>query len=130
MAPALPPSLGREFKLWATFHASLRLMTQADLRQREVYAASGLLMLHPPKWSKSKVGLWLLISLLPATGIIIIAAVNDPDEPTAFTWPIIGGLSVLYWVCAFVAGVILTVWSGIERRRTYREARRYAEAHG
>ena len=133
MAPALPPSLGREFKLWATFHASLRLMTQADLRQREVYAARGFLMSHAPKWPKSKVGLWLLISLLPATGIfiiiIIIAAVNEPDEPTA-TWGIIVVLSSLYWVCAFVAGVILTVWSGIERRRTYREARRYAEAHG
>ncbi len=89
---------------------------------------------------KSKVGTWLLISLLPTGAAGIVAFVGfgvsgDPLSPDieggweAF-W--LGATLLLwaYWWMALLAGVVLKIWGGFERRHLYREARQYAELHG
>ena len=86
--------------------------------------------------TKSKIGFWLLISLIPIAlwfviGLIGAAAsgrLDDGDDGGG--WAMSSALALLFFVPALVAGVTLKVWSNIEQSRIYRDARRYAETHG
>ena len=80
-------------------------------------------------WTRSKVGIWLLISLLPSVVLAIVLTGVFPD-PEGF-WNNIGGpLLGFYMTCALIAGGILTVLGRFDRSRAYREAQQYAEMHG
>ncbi len=84
------------------------------------------------EWTKSRLGFWLLISLIPATIAYVPAAALSPDEPfqDEFFWSFIGTILALYLPCALVAGAVLAVWGRIEKSRQYREAQHYAQRHG
>lgn len=82
-----------------------------------------------PYWTRSKVGIWLLISLLPSFVLGVVLASVFPD-PEGFWNNTVGPLLGLYVICALIAGVILTVLGRIDGSRAYREAQQYAEMHG
>ena len=91
--------------------------------------------------TKSTVGTWLLISLLPtgALGFIFLVGLVITTPPDTALDPVDGwyafwalGAILLwpyFWI-ALVVGVVLKIWAGAETRRLYREGRQYAELHG
>ena len=84
------------------------------------------------QWTKSRSGAWLLISLIPTTIVFFFAAAQTPDElfEGEFFWSFVAIILFLYWPCALVAGIVLTVWGRVQESRNYRETRQYGELHG
>ena len=84
------------------------------------------------QWTKSRSGAWLLLSLIPATIVFVFAAAQTPDElfEGEFFWSFVAIILFLYWPCALVAGIVLTVWGRVQESRNYRETRQYGELHG
>ena len=80
---------------------------------------------------KHKVGIWLLVSLMPAL-IILIAAVELSDDTgnTPFAVGAMGLLSFSYFLVALITSPALIIWGSVQAKRTYRVAQRYAELNG
>ncbi len=82
-----------------------------------------------PAMSKSRVSFWLLMSLIPAFGTCSAAlALSSPIGEPSNSWDIIGGLSVVYFGIALIAGCIL-YWLG-RKDEAFDDAQRYAERNG
>ncbi len=86
--------------------------------------------MHKP--IKHRVGVYILLSLIPAVIIILTAVgLSGPDfDNTPFAVSAIGLLSVLYFMVAIISSPALILWGSIETKRTYRAAQRYAELNG
>ena len=84
------------------------------------------------KPTKHKVGLWLLISLIPAVILLGIGLVGGAASgyPEDGAWVAIVALSILYTPFAAVIGLVLLAWGNIEFNRAYRTAQQYAEMNG
>ena len=82
--------------------------------------------------TKSQRGVWMLISLIPATVLVVIlATLGAPYEGMGGTLiALLVTMLSLYWVCALVAGLTLTIWGAVERSRHTKEAMQYAQRHG
>ena len=86
--------------------------------------------------TKSKLGGLLLLSIIPATILIIIAAVivqpgEDPSlENVNIFWAVVGVTTFFYWPCGVVSGLALTIWGYRERRREYQDTLLYAQLNG
>ena len=78
--PRVPALLGCEFKLWATFHASLGLMTQADLWQRKPTPQGGT-SVNTRKLFTLILFVLVTVATLAAEGDCETR--NDPARPTA-----------------------------------------------
>ena len=86
--------------------------------------------------TKSKLGVLLLLSIIPTTILFIIAGVivqpgEDPTlENVNIFWTGVGLTTLLYWPCGIVAGLALTFWGYRERRREYQDTLLYAQLNG
>ena len=80
---------------------------------------------------KHKVGIWLLVSLIPALIILVVAVeLSDDSGNTPFAIAAVGVLSFLYFIAALVVGPALIFWGIVQAKRTYKDAQRYAELNG
>ena len=82
--------------------------------------------------TKSQRGAWLLVSLVPVTfAFFVVLMIGDPFEGAIGSALALFALMLfLYWLCALVAGLALTIWGSVERSREYKEASQYAQRHG
>ena len=89
--------------------------------------------------TKSRVGFWLLLSLIPTAlamavamtvGAFFIDSAGDPNNPASTAMAGIFFLAFLYGVCALSAGIILRILSSVGSRKRFNEAQRYAEMNG
>ena len=86
--------------------------------------------------TKSKLGVLLLLSIIPTTILFIIAGVivqpgEDPTlENVNIFWTGVGLTTLLYWPCGVVAGLALTIWGYRERKREYQDTLLYAQLNG
>ena len=71
------------------------------------------------EWTKSRVGKWLLVSLIPETLGLIVAMIQSPDVlfEGEFFWSFLALALFLYWPAALVAGITLSVWGSIDQKR-------------
>ncbi len=82
--------------------------------------------------SKSKVGFWLLISLIPA---VFIEIVSLPiaifiEGSNLGGWTVLFFMTFLYILLGLPAGIVLKIWGSVETKNRFRNAQRYAELHG
>ena len=86
--------------------------------------------------TKSRIGFWLLISLIPAglgtfisMLVGIATSVSDPSSDSN-GWAVTIILFAMYFGAALIAGILLRIWGGAETRKAYRQVRQYAELNG
>ena len=90
--------------------------------------------------SKSRVGFWLLISLMPTgivtfisfIGLIVTDTPDEGEDPSAafMVWGALFFSFLIYWWAALLTGVGLKVWGRREARQAFEEAQRYAQLNG
>ena len=86
--------------------------------------------------TKSKLGVLLLLSVIPTTILLIIATVivqpgeDPPLENVNIFWAVVGVTTFFYWPCGVVAGLVLTIWGYRERKREYKDTLLYAQLNG
>ncbi len=78
---------------------------------------------------KSRVGFWLLISLIPAIAVLFLSFVTYSLGSEDLSG-ILAGLAIFYGFPAAIVGAVLKVWGGVETRLRFRDSQRYAELHG
>ena len=82
--------------------------------------------------SKSRVGFWLLIALIPAgfTAVVAlpIAAFTETENPGA--WTTLFFIFFFYIILGLPTGLVLRIWGSVETKSRFRAAQRYAELHG
>ena len=84
------------------------------------------------KWPKSRVGKWLLLSLIPATVLfwIAVAVASSIDGGVSILFSVVIFLLVIYWPAALVAGIVLRWLGSKDNSGQYLEAQQYAQRHG
>ena len=90
--------------------------------------------------TKSRIGFWLLISLIPAgvwifISIIGIFVTSDGapigEESKAYNfWAACLAIFPIYFILALITGIVLRVLHKREHHKQYREVRQYAELNG
>ena len=83
--------------------------------------------------TRSKLGAWFLLSLIP-TGLLflvaIVASSPTPWAPGELFWSFIGLINLFYLPSALVAGLVLMILDSRARSRAYKEALTYAQRNG
>ena len=83
--------------------------------------------------TKSKVGFWLLLSVVAAfvgsCAVIVVDYVPD-DDWTAGGALLVGMVLFLYFPIALFTGIVLSIWGRIEKGRAVTRAHQYAELNG
>ena len=82
--------------------------------------------------TKSKLGFWLLLSLVPTfLGIVAIFAIDFlPDEENTTAGSLLAILMILYFPIGLVVGVVMSVWGKVEKNVAFTRAHQYAELNG
>ena len=85
--------------------------------------------------TKSKLGVLLLLPVIPTTILFILAAViaQPPGEDLSLenvVWVVVGVTTFFYCPCGVVAGLALTIWGYRERKREYQDTLPYAQLNG
>ena len=82
--------------------------------------------------TRSRVGFWLLIALIPAglTAIVSLPIAVYTETDTGGAWSALFFSSFFYILFGLPSGLVLRIWSSVEAKHHFRAAQRYAELHG